>query len=108
MHHGPGVCAGVLTETSLRKVVSSVDDRVDAAVQDGRQVQDVVHNHWNLGNVQFRIRLYSSCGTKFEILKIILYLSGVTVTKCAVNGVPRVIIKISLLKNDPHQVLMTV
>ena len=51
MHHGPGVCARVLTETSLRKVVNSVDDRVDAAVQDGRQVQDVVHNHWNLGNV---------------------------------------------------------
>ena len=51
MHHGPAVRARVLTETSLRKVVNSVDDRVDAAVQDGRQVQDVVHNHWNLGNV---------------------------------------------------------
>ena len=50
MDHGPsGVCAGVAAEPSLWEVVDPVDDRVDAAVEDGRQVEDVFHNHWNLG-----------------------------------------------------------
>ena len=48
--HGPGgVGTGVAGEPPLREVVDPVDDRVDAAVQDGRQVKDVFHNHWNLG-----------------------------------------------------------
>ena len=50
MDHGPGgVGAGVPGEPPLGEVVDPVDDRVDAAVQDGRQVKDVFHNHWNLG-----------------------------------------------------------
>ena len=53
MDHGPsGVCAGVAGETSLWEVVDPVDDRVDAAVEDGRQVEDVFHNHRNLGKCQ--------------------------------------------------------
>ena len=56
MNHGPcGVCAGKTTETSLGEVVDPVDDRVDAAVEDRRQVQDVFHNHWNLDNGQDRL-----------------------------------------------------
>ena len=91
--HGPGgVGAGVAGEPPLGEVVDPVDDRVDAAVQDGRQVKDVFHNHWNLGKRALswmqHLEVLDKIWYKLMMALVLRYLFGVAVAKYTVDGVP--------------------